>query len=833
MGQKDPVPTRISKRVNNRSNKLKRTFRIILAVPLIGLAVLLTAASFILGATISTWKELDLEKLENIQQSSFIYDYKDEKITNIHGSENRIKVSLSDIPQHVQDAFIATEDIRFYKHPGFDIKRLASSLWHNIKARAYVQGGGTITQQVVRNAFLSQKKVMSRKIQEIYLAYQLEKKYSKEQILETYLNLIYFGKGTYGLETASNRYFGKSVKDLSVAEGAMLAGIIKNPGRYSPLIDRENSMKRKDLVIDLMVKNDYLTASEGKSAKKESIDLVETPPTSYVHSYFMDMVLKEAADILKVKEETLFTNGYRIYTTLDRDLQQFSEELFDKDEYFPKSPVSGETCQATLVVLDSSTGEVRALLGGRSDEKSIRKAFNRATQARRQPGSVIKPLVVYAPAIENFGYTPATFVEDAPITIDNYTPSNYGGKTRGWVTIREAIAASINIPAVKVLHDIGVNTGVSFAKGLGIPFADEDQNLSVALGGFHDGISPMELARAYMVFADRGKYKEYTTVRRIEDPRGLVVYEFNPHKTQYVSEDTAFIVNNMLQSSVEWQSGTANRLKSLGIPLAAKTGTVQLPDTQEFRKIDGTKDTWIAAYNPDYVITVWLGFDETTSQNYLPANAVGGSFSADISREVLQHLYKNRKANNFEKPLNVLEVELDAKALNERHQALLASPLTPQDQVVLEYFTRGNVPRQETDYWVIPDPPRDFEITIAPSGFPTISFTSTQSFVVYDIYRSNGGLGATPVQRIEQGNQSRLQWTDISVNPNETYSYYVVATHPEIIMDGMPVQSQPTPVLTLTIPNIGHSASIDGQETEDTAQDGQPEEDNIISIQIP
>ena len=180
-----------------------------------------------------------------------------------------------------------------------------------------------------------------------------------------------------------------------------------------------------------------------------------------------------------------------------------------------------------------------------------------------------------------------------------------------------------------------------------------------------------------------------------------------------------------------------------------------------------------------------------------------------------------------------MEVELDAKALNERHQALLASPLTPQDQVVLEYFTRGNVPRQETDYWVIPDPPRDFEITIAPSGFPTISFTSTQSFVVYDIYRSNGGLGATSVQRIKQGNQSRLQWTDISVYPNETYSYYVVATHPEIIMDGMPVQSQPTPVLTLTIPNIGRSASIDGQETEDTAQDGQPEEDNIISIQIP
>ncbi|HZJ58470.1 MAG TPA: PBP1A family penicillin-binding protein [Clostridia bacterium] len=833
MEQKGPIPTRLDKRSNNRPNRLKRAMRIIIAIPLIGLAVLLTIAAFVMGMTINSWKELDIGKLENIQESSFIYDYQDERITNIHGSENRIKVSLSDIPKHVQDAFIATEDIRFYTHPGFDIKRLASSLWHNIKARAYVQGGGTITQQVVRNAFLSQKKVMSRKIQEIYLAYQLEKQYSKEQILQTYLNLIYFGKGTYGVETASNRYFGKSVKDITISEGAMLAGIIKNPGRYSPLIDRANSLKRKDLVLDLMVKNGYLTDNEGKNAKEEPIELVETPPIGYVHSYFMDMVLKEAADLLKVKEETLFTNGYKIYTTLDRDLQEFAEAIFHRDEFFPKSPVSGESCQGAMVVLNSSTGEVRAIIGGRSDDKSIRKAFNRATQARRQPGSVIKPLVVYAPAIENFGYTAATFIEDTPVTIDNYSPSNYGGKTRGWVTLREAIASSINIPAVKVLHDIGIRNGISFAKGLGIPFADEDQNLSVALGGFHYGISPMELARAYMAFADKGKYKEHTTIRRIEDPKGLVVYEFNPHKTQYVSEETTFIINNMLQSSIEWQGGTAARLKSLGIPLAAKTGTVQLPDIQEFRGINGTKDTWIAVYNPDYVLAVWLGFDETNSQNYLPATAVGGSFTADISGEIIRHIYANQGIKSFERPLNVLEVELDAKALKERHQALLASPLTPQDQIILEYFTRGNVPRQETDYWVVPDPPKDFEITLTPRGLPTISFSTTQAFAVYDIYKSTGRTGAAPVRRIEQGNQSRLQWTDKSVNPGETYSYYVVALHPEITMDEMPVQSLPTPVLTLTVPPRDNTNPNDREQDKDMEQDIQTQEDDIISIQIP
>ena len=254
---------------------------------------------------------------------------------------------------------------------------------------------------------------MSRKIQEIYLAYELEKKYSKEQILETYLNLIYFGKGTYGVEAASNRYFGKSIKDISLAEGAMLAGIIKNPGRYSPLINEENSINRKNLVLDLMVKNNYLSEEEGRIAKEETIEIIETPQESNIHSFFLDMVLEEAADILNVKEEELYTNGYRIYTSLDRDLQKFTEILFDDTNLFPKSPSSGEPCQGALVALDSSTGEVRALLGGRREGAPLRKAFNRATQSMRQPGSVIKPLVVYTPAIENFGYMPVSFVEDA------------------------------------------------------------------------------------------------------------------------------------------------------------------------------------------------------------------------------------------------------------------------------------------------------------------------------------------------------------------------------------------------------------------------------------
>ncbi|HZJ82577.1 MAG TPA: PBP1A family penicillin-binding protein [Clostridia bacterium] len=810
MEQKDTIPTRQERRLDSKLARRRRIVTTLFAIPLIGLAIFLSIMAYFVGTTMSTWKELDITKLENIQQSSFVYDYQGDKIINIHGTENRIKVPLSSIPVHVQNAFIATEDTRFYTHPGFDVKRLVGSLIQNIKARAYVQGGGTITQQVVRNGFLTQKKVMSRKIQEIYLAYELEKKYSKEQILETYLNLIYFGKGTYGLETASNRYFGKSVKDLSFSEGATLAGIIKNPSRYSPLIDKENSIDRRNLVLDLMVKGEYLTFDQGEAAKKESMTLVETPPESYVHNHFMDMALEEAANILGVSEETLFTNGYKIYTTLDKSLQGFCEKLFNNLDLFPKSPVTDEPSQGALVILDSSTGEVRAILGGREEDEPIRKGFNRATQSKRQPGSVIKPLVVYVPAIENFGYTPVSFIEDVPFTVDKYTPSNYGGGFRGWVTMREAVASSINIPAVKVLYDIGVNNGISLAKRIGIPFADEDRSLSVALGGFHYGISPMDLSKAYATLADKGRHKQYTTVRRIEDANGATVYDLKQQKSQNISEETSFLMNNILQSSVNWESGTASKLKSLGIPLAAKTGTVQLPDTQEFKDAKGTKDAWIVAYNPDYVITVWMGFDETTSENYLPSDAVGGSYPAEVARQIIENLYSDRSPKTFEKPLNVVEVELDARALNEVHKVLLASPLTPQKHIVTEYFKRNNVPREETDYWVVPDIPHDFQIILSQNGLPSISFTPPQSFPIYDIYKSNGEGEAIAVHRIQPGQQDKIQWTDPLVKPGETYSYYVVGTHPELIVDDELVQSLPTPTISLTMPE-SESPSISVQ----------------------
>jgi penicillin-binding protein 1A len=816
MDQHGPIPSRKSRK--KKRNRRSAVYRGILLILLSFLLIFLMVSAAYSSIIINKWKNIDLSELENIQQTSFIYDANGEFIASIYGLENRIKVPLSSIPLHTRNAFIAVEDIRFYKHHGFDIRRIFGALIQNIKAGGYAQGASTITQQVIRNTLLSQEKTLPRKIQEVFLAYQLEKKYSKDQILQMYLNLIYFGKGAYGIEAASRLYFGKSTKDLSITESCLLAGIPKNPSRYSPFINLSESLKRKDLAVDLMVNNGYISPEEGKKAKEEKIVLASPVKRNYPHRFFMDMVLEEASDILGVSEEELYTQGYKIYTTLDVSLQKHAEGVYKQEQYFPKNPSSGIPCESALVVMDASSGEIRALLGGRDkDEEAdiVRKGLNRATQARRQPGSAIKPLLVYTPAIENFKYTPVTFILDAPTEFGNYKPSNFDGRHRGLLTLRYALAHSINIPAVRVLDDIGVQSGISFAEKLGIPFEKEDQNnLAIALGGFYKGVTPVELARAYAALADNGRYKEYTTIRHIEDSYGITVYQSKYKRTQAITEETAFIMSNILQSTVE--SGTASRLKELNIPLAAKTGTVQLPKTNEFAGVKGTKDAWIVAYNPDYVVTVWMGFDEVDKKHYLPEDALGGIYPAEVAKSILQHLYKNKKPTPFQKPLKVVEVKLDAKSLWEQNKVLLASPFTPAGFVITEYFTPETAPREQSDYWLIPQTPDNFGVTLNNIGLPIISFKPQDTFAAYDIYRLEEGQDQPlRIHQTKTGTLDMVEWVDTMVNRGSKYNYYVVPVHPEIHLRGQAAEGPPTQTISITVPAL--PASSEDKELEENA----------------
>jgi 1A family penicillin-binding protein len=799
--------SRKKRKKSGRAKKASRSIwrKIFAVIGIIGVASVLTVLIYLISI-VGTLKGLKPEDLVNYQQTSLVYDYQDNLVSNIHGIENRIYVPLSEIPKHVQEAFIAVEDVRFREHPGFDIQRIFGSLLQNIKAGGIVAGGGTITQQVIRNTVLTKEQTIDRKVKEILLALQLEQMYSKDQILEMYLNVIYFAKGAYGIEAASKTYFGKSSSELTIAEGALLAGIIKNPNRNSPFIDKERSLERKNLSIDLMVKNGKITAEQGETAKKEEIKFAENVKPAYTHGYFMDMVLEEAASRLGVKHEVLYTGGYRIYTTMDKGLQEFAEQLYTQNDLFPKSPVSGEISESALVVLDTSSGQLRAVLGGRSYPEGQMHILNRA-DAKRQPGSAIKPLVVYAPAVENNNYTPVTFIEDAPVTFGNYSPKNYGGKFYGIVTVRTALAKSINIPAVKTLKDIGIDTGISTAEKMGIQFTASDRNnLAIALGGMEEGIRPLELARAYTTFGDRGSYKDYTTIRRIDDSFGRTLYEYRPNKEQVLSEETAFLISNMLQTSTE-TGGTASRLK--GLKVAAKTGTVQLPETKEFAGIDGTNDAWVAAYNPEYTVTVWMGFDRRTAQNYLPAGTTGGNYPTGIARHVFDYLYQSKDLPNFTKPVGIVDVKLDGKALWEQFRVVLASPMTPADYTVTEYFTRETVPTEQSDYWVVPNTPYNFRAALNTDGNPVISFVPSDTFAAYNIMRitGTGGTGnetgvkgtETLVKQIQTGTLDPVEWTDLQVEPGQKYGYFIIPVHTEMKLGGEPVQGPRTNTLYVQV----------------------------------
>lgn len=788
--------TSVSKKKKKKSSVWKKIFAsigILAAISVIAVTIYLIG---IIGAL----DELDLDNLINYEQTSMIYDSRDNLITSIHGVENRIYVPLNQIPKHVQHAFVAVEDVRFYSHPGFDVIRMFGSLWQNIKARDIVAGAGTITQQVIRNTVLSFEQTIDRKVKEILLAWQLEQKYSKDQILELYLNIIYFGKGAYGIEAASKTYFGKSASELTVAEGALLAGIIKNPNRNSPFIDRERSLERKDLSIDLMVKNGYLDPEEGEKAKKEEIKFAENVKPSYVHGYFIDLALEEAASILKIKQEELYTGGYRIYTTMDKDLQEYAEQLYSQEDLFPKSPVSGKTSEAALVIMDTDSGALKAVMGGREYPEGQRSVLNRA-DTRRSPGSAIKPLAVYAPAVEMFDYTPVSFIDDSPVTFsdyNNYSPRNADGRFRGPVTMRTALAKSINVPAVKILHEIGIENGLSFAEKLGIPLTENDMHsLAVALGGMEQGVTPLELARAYAALGDRGSYKDYTTIRRIEDSKGKILYEHQPVKKQVISEEAAFIVNNMLQSAAK-SGGTAHRLE--GLKVAAKTGTVQLPDTEEFANIKGANDIWLASYNPEYTVVVWMGFDKRSAEDYLPTDAYGSTYPAIIARQVFEYLYDGRELPDFVKPAGVVEVKLDGKALQEQKQVLLASALTPAKYIVTEYFIRGTEPTKESEYWVVPEAPYNFNVYLNEDNKPVISFVPKDTFAAYIIMKSLEGQEASAAKQVQPGSLDQVEWVDTDVTPGERYQYYVVPVHPEIKLNGEPVQGPRTQVITIEIP---------------------------------
>lgn len=740
---------------------------------------------------LDAWQDFDPANILGAQQSLILYDGENGEILRLHDKEDRVSIPLSDVPDLVQKAFISAEDARFYEHPGVDVIRIVGAAWADIKAGGYVQGASTISQQLIKLSHLTADKTISRKLEEAVLACQMETRYSKDEILEMYLNYVYFGGGYYGIEAAALGYFGVHAKDLSVAQGAMLAGILKSPSNYAPHLDFEASLARRDTVLSLMAEYGYLDDQGLADAKGETMVILHDGTASEEgRNYYVDAALQDAMEILQIDSETLLSGGYRIYTAMDSAIQNQCEAIFQQDDLFPGD------AQGAIVVQEAGTGLIRAMVGGRGAYDAAM-AFNRATDIRRQPGSVIKPVIAYAPALEGYGYTAATMLLDEPTTFAEYSPRNFGNQYYGWVTLREAVTRSLNVPAVKVLSDIGVSAGKAFAQSCGIPFDPQDTSLTLALGGFTYGVSPLQIAGAYAAFASQGIYNTPTCIQRITDSTGKELYVYEPENRRVMSEQNAYILTSMLQSAI--QEGTGHRLKDLDIPLAGKTGTVG--------EGEGNRDAWMACYSADYAAAVWIGYD-TSQDGALPQDATGGKYPALILEQLFQGLYQDRAPKEFSMPSGVNAYKLDKRTLEMFHEPVLATALTPSSAIQTEVFVEGTQPTAQSSYWVVPSPPSEFRVYLGGDGKPQIAFTGRESFAQYQLYRQKGTESPQLIKTWD--GKGAVTYGDDSALPGCTYTYYILPVHQEMNVGGEQVKGPATKKVTVTTPEAVIDVEIPG-----------------------
>ena len=624
----EPTQQSIIKRVWNHKIMLaiRRFWRKFHVTKLI-LVLMLTAITAFSAFLVYTAKTTDVSGLRaGMVQVTEVYDRNNQEagVLNINKGEF---VTIDQISPNMINALVSTEDKRFYDHHGFDPMGFLRATFGLLLNRGRVTGGGsTITQQLAKNAFLTQDQTFLRKAKELFLSFELEKKYSKDQILEMYLNNAYFGNGAYGIENASLRYFGKSAKDLTISEAAVLTGSLKAPNVYNPIDDMEATVKRRATVLQLMVTNGKITQEEADKAGAEVITVQDAyvANSRYKYPYYFDAVINEITNNYGISEEELLNKGYKIYTGLDQKMQADMEETFSNSWLFPKAS-DGTIAQAASVAMDPQNGDVLATVGGRTNEKHTVRGFNRATQLQAQPGSTFKPLAVYTSALEE-GYQPNSVLVDEKRSYgsDKYTPENWNKQYQGTVTMTEALNQSWNAPAVWLLDKIGLKKGIEKVHQFGIETDPGDEYLGIALGGLTKGVSPIQMASAYTAFANKGVRTKPRFVTKIVDANGKVIVDNTAVKDNRVTtEEVAKKMTSMLLT-VYGQEGLGAPFSPSGKIIAGKTGT-----TEALNNENGSRDQWMIGYTPDVVVATWMGYDQ--SGNY--------SLSAS-SREGVGPLFK-------------------------------------------------------------------------------------------------------------------------------------------------------------------------------------------------
>lgn len=592
-------------------------FSAVLALILVGF---LSVAAFFALAKFTTAKILTKDMAP--MASSQFFDAKGNLITTVDSEEDRIPVTIDKTPKNLQHAFLAAEDIRFYEHGGIDFRGIGRAIYTYIRW-GEVQGGSTITQQLAKNYFLTQEQTLSRKLHEAFIALQIEQKYTKNEILEMYMNQIYFGQGAYGVETAANTYFGKHVQDLDLAQCAMIAGIPKSPNYYSPLSNPKAAKERQKTVLEQMAKYGFITKEQADEAYAEPLTYKSLNESPGSKKYFIDYVIQLLVD--KFGPDAVYKQGLKVYTTLDPDMQKAAEKAAALTPTYYTDSNKLKQPQSSIVAVDPKTGYIKAMIGGRGTDQ-----FNRAVMAERQPGSAFKPFV-YMNAFEQ-GATPSDTVQDSPIPGD-WNPQNYDRSFHGTVTYRTALTYSYNVPAVKVAMKYGPEKIVKLAKKFGITtLVDDDENAVIALGGLTHGVTPLEMAGAYAGIANMGKFNKPTPIVKILDRNGKVLYEHKSNPTQVVKPETAYMMISMMEDVMTRGTG---RGAAINRPCAGKSGT-----TSDYH------DAWFVGFTPDLACAVWIGDDNNDSLGGM----TGGGEPATLWRTFMSNALANTPASDFDAP---------------------------------------------------------------------------------------------------------------------------------------------------------------------------------------
>lgn len=709
--------------------------------------VLLIFGAVILNNAIKISRNVVFDKNLLISASSQIVFYNNENEIISKNLSNKI-VDYEKLPEYVKNAFISIEDKQFYKHKGINYKRIIKSMLNNIKSGYFKEGGSTISQQLIKNTHLNPDKTFDRKIKEIVLTKKLEKNFSKDDILETYLNVIYFGNNSYGLENASLNYFNKSASELSLNEACVLAGLIKAPTKFSPILNYENCFNRKNLVLSQMYKDSYITKEEYEENKNKEINLSLRAKTE--KNIYEDAVIKEAQKLLKLSEREMRINGIKIYTYLDEKLQQDLINL-SKDENMYHKNRYGNTADSCFVVIDNETGGINGFYG---------KCDYSLVDIKRQPGSTIKPILVYAPALDKNLIMPDSQILDEKINVNGYSPKNVGNIYHGYVSVQEAIEQSLNIPSVKIMQKLGIDYCKDYVKNVGLDLSNEGDNYALALGGFKYGTNLIDLTNTFLPFSQKGNFKKATFIKEIRSINDKILYKNPKKETKVMEEATSYLMTNMLKGGVE--KGTSMRLNKLPFKVAGKTGTVGITGTNL------NTDIYSVAYTKDKTCGVWLGNTTGKSEYNLEGSNNGGTYCTSMLKEIFLKLYEKEKPKPFDQAPNSIEkVNIDEVCLETEHELKLAGVNTPPIYKRTIEISKAFRLKTSDNY----SNPKSPQVNIKIEDKKTKIQFDAQKHLIYKIFRIEED--ETKCLQTIKNKRGEITFYDDKIESDTFYDYYV------------------------------------------------------------